>query len=56
MLGAIVTLTRLHWHYPRLSPSGNNLGTALRGYPLHVRLFVTRHAPSGAGAKPPNPA
>jgi len=51
-----VTLTRLRWHHPRLPPSGTNLGTALRRYPLHVRLFVTRRAPSGASAKPTSPA
>jgi len=48
--GAAVTLTRFCWHHPRLSPLGNNLGTALRGFPQHVRLFVTC-APGGAGAE-----
>jgi len=51
-----VTLTRLRWHHPRLPPSGNNLGTALRGYLLHVRLFVTRRAPNGASTNPTSPA
>jgi len=54
--GENVTLTRLRWHHPRLPPSGNNLGTAVRGYPLHVRLFVTCRTPSGASAKPTSPA
>jgi len=48
---AAVTLTRFCWHHPRLSPLGNNLRTALRGFPQHVRLFVTRRAPGGAGAE-----
>ena len=51
-----VTLTQVRWHHPRLPPSGNNLGTALCGYLLHVRLFAIRRAPSGAGAKPTSPA
>ena len=48
---AAVTLTRFCWHHPRLSPLGNNLRTALRGFPQHVRLFVTRRAPGSAGAE-----
>jgi len=55
-LTASVTLTQVRWHHPRLPPSGNNLGTALRRYPLHVRLFAIRRAPSSAGAKPTSPA
>jgi len=51
-LGAIVTLTWFCRHHPRLSPLGNNLGTALRGFPQHVSLFATRRAPGGAVAEP----
>jgi len=47
-----VTLTWFCRHHPRLSPLGNNLGTALRGFPQHVSLFATRRTPGGAVAEP----
>jgi len=38
----------LQEHHPRLSPLGNNLGAALRGFPQHVRVFVARRTLDGA--------